>query len=511
MRGSLDNASLKRATPVLSRHDKPRFVRLDGPTRGAAETAAHGLRALPPAALGRPTVLLDGDTVYSHDVLGAFRAQNALNAVFVFADDRREAVYSYVRLAGDSEAPHRACAEEEEGNEAETETDNEVGGLSLVERAWHEGLREAEATVAGSPQSPPLAVRGNPLFADSRDADAEASEVGEKGLCDGGASNRPTLRSIDAIQEKDKRGMSPLACSGCYCFASGARLLAAVGAVTASGAMQRNQEGTGELYTSGVIAHMLAVGEHFVALELTPSGQEESGVPPFAVLGTPQQLREHLRAVPCAPHRFCFDLDGTLVSAPRVPGDYSTCEPIAAMVEHARKLHAAGHTIIVHTARRMRTHRGNVGGVIADIGAVTIAQLKAFGVPFDELVFGKPYAHFYIDDRAISPFLDIEQETGVLADVPCVEIESNGEATVTGGAAAAVITGDKSGASLLRSRARVALAALALVVYGGALLVPSADPRATASTSFSAVANFWAGAMLGGAVASGGTLVLLAL
>jgi hypothetical protein len=52
---------------------------------------------------------------------------------------------------------------------------------------------------------------------------------------------------------------------------------------------------------------------------------------------------------------------------------------------------------------------------------------------------------------------------------------------------------------------------LALVVYGGALLVPSADPRATASTSFSAVANFWAGAMLGGAVASGGTLVLLAL
>ena len=153
------------------------------------------------------------------------------------------------------------------------------------------------------------------------------------------------------------------------------------------------------LVTSSVIAHMLAVGEHFVALELTPSGQEESGVPPFAVLGTPQQLREHLRAVPCAPHRFCFDLDGTLVSAPRVPGDYSTCEPIAAMVEHARKLHAAGHTIIVHTARRMRTHRGNVGGVIADIGAVTIAQLKAFGVPFDELVFGKPYAHFYIDDR----------------------------------------------------------------------------------------------------------------
>ena len=113
MRGSLDNASLKRATPVLSRHDKPRFVRLDGPTRGAAETAAHGLRALPPAALGRPTVLLDGDTVYSHDVLGAFRAQNALNAVFVFADDRREAVYSYVRLAGDSEEPHRARAEEE--------------------------------------------------------------------------------------------------------------------------------------------------------------------------------------------------------------------------------------------------------------------------------------------------------------------------------------------------------------------------------------------------------------
>jgi hypothetical protein len=72
-----------------------------------------------------------------------------------------------------------------------------------------------------------------------------------------------------------------------------------------------------------------------------------------------------------------------------------------------------GHYIIIHTARRMRTHHGNVGLCMADIGELTIQTLKEFNIPYDELNFGKPYADFYIDDLAIDPRLDLERELGI--------------------------------------------------------------------------------------------------
>ena len=50
----------------------------------------------------------------------------------------------------------------------------------------------------------------------------------------------------------------------------------------------------------------------------------------------------------------------------------------------------------------MRTHSGNVGAVVRDIGKVTIDTLDKYSIPYDEIYFGKPYAHFYIDDLAIN-------------------------------------------------------------------------------------------------------------
>ena len=94
------------------------FVRLNGQTSGAAETVAYGLRALSPTERVRPTVLLDGDTVYHGvDVLQRFRdacctsdarfaatatppkgaSSRGVGAVFVFHDDMEAPVYSYVR------------------------------------------------------------------------------------------------------------------------------------------------------------------------------------------------------------------------------------------------------------------------------------------------------------------------------------------------------------------------------------------------------------------------------
>jgi hypothetical protein len=66
----------------------------------------------------------------------------------------------------------------------------------------------------------------------------------------------------------------------------------------------------------------------------------------------------------------------------------------------------------------MRTHDGNVGAVIADIGAVTFATLTKFGIPYDEIYFGKPWAHVYVDDLAVHANLDTRKEIGWLTEDP---------------------------------------------------------------------------------------------
>jgi capsule biosynthesis phosphatase len=102
--------------------------------------------------------------------------------------------------------------------------------------------------------------------------------------------------------------------------------------------------------------------------------------------------------------RVCFDLDNTLVTPPSVSGDYSTVNPIEPMIQLARRMHEDGHTIIIHTARRMKTHSNNIGAVIKDIGRITFDMLEKFQIPYDEILFGKPIADMYIDDRSINPY-----------------------------------------------------------------------------------------------------------
>lgn len=121
-------------------------------------------------------------------------------------------------------------------------------------------------------------------------------------------------------------------------------------------------------------------------------------------IGTLDELHSNIDKIPKRKMRICFDLDNTLVSYPQATGDYSTVKPNITMIELARSLHSEGHTIIIHTARRMQTHAHNVGAVIRDIGLITFKTLEEFSIPYDELIFGKPIADMYIDDRAINPY-----------------------------------------------------------------------------------------------------------
>jgi CMP-N,N'-diacetyllegionaminic acid synthase len=93
------------------------------------------------------------------------------------------------------------------------------------------------------------------------------------------------------------------------------------------------------------------------------------------------------------PKTYCFDIDGVLATITS-DGNYATAGPRPAMIAAVRRLHAAGHRIILCTAR------GTMTGI--DWRAVTEDQMRRWDVPYHELHFGKPAADYYVDDRMLA-------------------------------------------------------------------------------------------------------------
>lgn len=99
--------------------------------------------------------------------------------------------------------------------------------------------------------------------------------------------------------------------------------------------------------------------------------------------------------------RICVDLDGVICQLRRPDQSYNDLEPVPGAVDALRQWRSDGHTVIIHTARHMKSTGGNVGLVVARLGSVTLDWLERHGVEFDELHFGKPHADVYIDDNAV--------------------------------------------------------------------------------------------------------------
>ena len=215
------------------------------------------------------------------------------------------------------------------------------------------------------------------------------------------------------IDIKEKEKISNKACCGGYGFSSYKQLLHYTQKI-----LDENFKFKDEFYTSSCIKRMLQDKIVFYGIKINKEN--------YHCLGTPLQLKQFYNNMPSyscynlekkiKTLRFCFDLDNTLVTYPKIPDDYSSVEPIEKTINFVRYLKNFGHTIIIHTARRMKTHKGNLGGVIADIGKITFDTLEKFNIPYDELYFGKPHAHFYIDDNAVSAYDNLEKELGFYQD-----------------------------------------------------------------------------------------------
>jgi len=211
---------------------------------------------------------------------------------------------------------------------------------------------------------------------------------------------------IDIIEKKK---ISNYACCGAYGFKSYKELQEYCQNIIDKKIKQKN-----EYYTSTVIREMLKNNINFNYNVINNDN--------YICLGTPLQVRLFCNNIPkinalthkqiIKSKRYCFDLDNTLVSFPKIQGDYLSVEPIQKNINFLRYLKKLGHTIIIYTARRMKTYSGNIGKINANIGKITFDTLEKFNIPYDEIYFGKPYAHYYIDDLGISVFSNLEKELG---------------------------------------------------------------------------------------------------
>lgn len=202
----------------------------------------------------------------------------------------------------------------------------------------------------------------------------------------------------------EKRKISNYACTGAYGFKSWKELKMECKFIIDNDIKQNN-----EFYISCVISNMVKNNKPFQYTQIDESD--------YICLGTPLQvnmyiLNNYVQKPGYKTRRICFDLDNTLVTYPTIPGDYSTCLPIQKTIDFLKYLKQLGNTIIIHTARRMRTHHSNLGKVNADIGKLTFDTLDRFQIPYDEIYFGKPDADFYIDDKGINCFDNLEKELG---------------------------------------------------------------------------------------------------
>lgn len=99
--------------------------------------------------------------------------------------------------------------------------------------------------------------------------------------------------------------------------------------------------------------------------------------------------------------RICIDLDGTICEIRKESETYADVEMKPYARERIQQLRAAGHTIVIYTARNMGSTGHNVGKALKNIGKITLDWLEKNGIEYDEIFFGKPNGDVLIDDRAI--------------------------------------------------------------------------------------------------------------
>lgn len=99
--------------------------------------------------------------------------------------------------------------------------------------------------------------------------------------------------------------------------------------------------------------------------------------------------------------KYCIDIDGTICT--NTDGKYDLAEPLPLAIDRVNSLYNDGHYIFFYTAR------GTTTGI--DWSEMTQLQLQKWGVKYHKIIFGKPDADIFIDDKAISAIDFISGQT----------------------------------------------------------------------------------------------------
>ena len=96
---------------------------------------------------------------------------------------------------------------------------------------------------------------------------------------------------------------------------------------------------------------------------------------------------------------YVFDIDGTICTLS--DGNYELAKPKIDRIRIVNDLYDSGNVIYFYTARGMGRFNNDASMAKVNFLALTVKQLKDWGVKYHELFLGKPSGDFYIDDKGL--------------------------------------------------------------------------------------------------------------
>lgn len=114
--------------------------------------------------------------------------------------------------------------------------------------------------------------------------------------------------------------------------------------------------------------------------------------------------------------KIVFDLDDTICRT--INRDYANSTEISAVVSKIKEIRETlpGTEIVIHTSRGMASCNGDVEKAEHKNRPTIEKWLEEHGVEVDEIIFGKPLADIYVDDKAMTAYdfgeAKIEQYSG---------------------------------------------------------------------------------------------------
>lgn len=98
--------------------------------------------------------------------------------------------------------------------------------------------------------------------------------------------------------------------------------------------------------------------------------------------------------------RIVFDIDDTI--SRHINGDYANAIPDLEVIDKINTLYDEGIEIYLYTARGMLSCKGNLDLIKEKNEEILIDWLSRYKVKYHQLIFGKPLADLYVDDKAMN-------------------------------------------------------------------------------------------------------------